>query len=81
MHCPERLARVLDDRQAMAPGQRLEGRHLGGVAEDVNRQQRPRAPAHRGRGGGRLEVQRDGVDVGEHRPRALVDGGVGGGHE
>ena len=35
----ERLAGVLDDRQAHA----LEGRHVGGVAEDVDRQQRRRA--------------------------------------
>ena len=35
----ERLAGVLDDRQAEA----LERRHVGGVAEDVDRQQRRRA--------------------------------------
>ena len=35
----ERLAGVLDDRQA----ERLEGRQVGRVAEDVDRQQRRRA--------------------------------------
>ena len=73
----ERLARVLDDRQA----EPLERREVGGVAEDVHRQQRRRALRDRRRGGVRVEVQRHRVDVGEHGPRALVHGHVGAGHE
>ena len=68
----ERLAGVLDDRQPEA----LEGRQIGGVAEDVDRQQRRRARRDRRRGRGRIEVQRARVDVGEHGPRALEDRGV-----
>ena len=73
----QRLAGVLDDRHAQA----LEGRQVGRVAEDVHRQQRRRAIGDRGRGGVGVEVQGHGVDVGEHRPRALVDRHVGAGHE
>ena len=74
----ERLAGVLDDRQARSA---LERGHVGRVAEDVHRQQRRRALGHRRRGGLRVEVQRHRVDVGEHRPRALVQHGVGRGDE
>ena len=73
----ERLARVLDDRQP----EPLERTEVGGVAEDVHRQQRRRAVGDRRRGGVRVEVERDRVDVGEHGPGALVHGHVGAGHE
>ena len=73
----ERLAGVLDDRQA----EPLERRQVGREAEDVHRQQRLRALRDRGRGGRRVEVERDRVDVGEHRPRALVEHRVGRGDE
>ena len=74
MERPERLAGVLDDRQAVA----LERRDVGRVAEDVDRQQSRGAPADHRRRGGRVEAQRDRVDVGEHRPRGLVDRRIGG---
>ena len=47
---PERLTGVLDDRQTVPRGDRLERRQVGRVAEDVHRQQRPRALGH-GRSG------------------------------
>ena len=72
VHGAERLAGVLDDRQA----ERLERRQVGGEAEDVDGQDRRRARRDRGRRGRRVEVQRARVDVGEDRPRALVDRGV-----
>ncbi len=59
----------------------LEGGHVGRVAEDVHRQQRPRALGDGGRGGLRIEVERHRVDVREHRPRPLVERGVGRGDE
>jgi hypothetical protein len=73
----ERLAGVLHDREAVA----LERGHVGRVAEDVHGQQRARAPRDRGRRGVRVQVERDGVDVGEHRSRALVENRVGRGDE
>ena len=65
---PERLARVLHDRQP----QPLERRNLGGIAEHVHGQER-RRPLRDGNGRSvGIEVQRDRVDVGEHGSRALV---------
>ena len=57
----ECLAGILDDRQP----ELLERRDVGGVAEDVDRKQRRRAVGDRGGRGGRVEVQRDRIDVGE----------------
>jgi hypothetical protein len=77
VHGAERLAGVLDDRQPVA----LEGRHVGGIAEDVHGEERGRArPDRRGRRR-RVEVQRQRVDVGEDRARALVQDRVGRGDE
>src|SRR3712207_3309096 len=59
----------------------FEGGQVGGVAEDVHRQQRRRA---RRDGGGRragIEVQRDRVDVGEDRRGALEEDAVRARHE
>jgi len=66
----ERLTGVLDDREAVAGRQLLERGHVGGVAEDVDRQQRAGSLGDDGGGGLRVEVERQRVDVGEHRPRA-----------
>jgi hypothetical protein len=77
VHRAERLAGVLDDRQAVA----LQGRRVGRVAEDVHRQQCARAVGDRRRGRRRVEVQRDRVDVHEHRARPLVEHGVRRGDE
>ncbi len=81
VHRAECLAGVLDEPQVMALRKRLEGGHRGGVAEDVHRQQRARVLGDRGSRGLRVEVERDGIDVGEDRPRALIQRDVGGGHE
>ena len=77
VHRAERLAGVLDDREAVA----LQRRHVGRVAEDVDGQQRARAPVIAAAAARRVEVERDRVDVGEHRPRALVEDRVRRGDE
>ena len=73
----ERLTRVLDDRQAKS----LERAEVGGVAEDMHRQQRGGALGDRRRRRVRVEVERDRVDVGKDRAGALVDHDVGAGDE
>ena len=77
VHGAERLAGVLDDRQAEA----LERREVGRVAEDVDRQQRRRALGDRRGRGLRVDVQRHRVDVREDGPRALEQADVGAGDE
>ena len=77
----ERLAGVLEDAEAVLAGQRLQLRHRRRVAEDVDRQQADGALADRGGGGGRVEVERLLLDVGEDRPRPLVEQAVGRGDE
>jgi hypothetical protein len=77
VHRTQRLAGVLDDRQAEC----LERGHVGRIAEDVHRQQRRGPLGHRRRGGGGIEVERHRVDVDEHRPGALVEDHVRRGHE
>ncbi len=47
----------------------------------MHRQHRLRALCDGGLGGLRVEVQRNGVNVGEHGPRALINGGIGRSHE
>ena len=73
VHGAQRLAGVLDDRQAHA----LEGGQVGRVAEDVHRQQRGGAVGDGGRRRVGIEVQGARVDVGEDRPRPLEEHGVG----
>ena len=63
---PERLRRVLDDRDA-EPGQRVE---VGRTAEQMHRHDRPRPLGHLGGDVLGIDVQRDRVDVGEDRCRA-----------
>src|SRR3712207_7045644 len=53
----------------------------GRRAEDVHGQQRLRAVGDRGAGRVGIEVERVGVDVGEHRPGALVERDVRAGDE
>ena len=77
----ERLTGVLHDPQSSLLGQRLEGRHVGRVAEDVHGQQPRRAVGHGGGGGRGVEIERAGVDVAEHRPGVLVQETVGRSHE
>ena len=73
VHRPERLASVLHDGDPRPGGELLQRVQIGGVAEDVNRQKRSRARAHRRLRRVRVDVQGHGVDVGEHRPRTLVE--------
>jgi hypothetical protein len=73
----QRLAGILDDRQA----ELLERRHVGRIAEHMNGEQRGGASGDRRRGRRRIQVQGDRIDVGEHRARSLVQGDVGRGHE
>ena len=77
----DRLAGVLEDAEATGGGQLLQLRHRRRVAEDVDRQDSPGALAGSGRGGLRVEVERDRVDVAEDRARALVEQAVGRGDE
>ena len=77
----ERLAGVLEDAEAAARGERLQLRHRRRVAEDVDGQDAGRALPDRGLGGGRVEVQRLGIDVAEDRAGALVEQAVGRGDE
>ena len=73
---PERLRRVLDDRQA----ERLQLVDGGGTAEEVHRHDRLRARGDPARDVGGVEVERDRIDVGEDRrgadPRDRLRGGV-----
>ncbi len=78
MRRAERLAGVLHDPEAALGGQALERRQVGGVAEDVHRQQPRRALAHRCGRGRRVDVQRALVDVAEHRAGVLEQHAVGG---
>ena len=62
-------------------GDRLESVHVGGIAEDMHRQKRPRTLGYGRLRGLGIEVKGDRVDVGEHRPSPLVQSHVGGRHE
>ena len=74
----ERLAGVLDEREAV-PFAELDQRvELARVAEDVDRDDRLRPLGDRRLDRGRVEVVRARVDVREHRRRALVDRAVRG---
>ncbi|GBD46528.1 hypothetical protein HRbin41_01356 [bacterium HR41] len=77
----ERLAGVLDDPQAVRPGEILETPHVGGVAEDVHRQKAGRARADGGACGVRIDVERHRIDVAENRLGALVEDAVRRGDE
>ncbi len=68
------LRRVFDDRHA----ERQQGVDLRGAAEEVHRQDGAGARRDRGGDRGGIQVQRDGIDVGEHRPRADAHDGLGG---
>ena len=65
-----RLAAVLDDGQMMAIGYRLDGRHVGGLSVQVDRQDgaRPRSDGVFDRR--RIDGQAGRIDVGEDRARA-----------
>ena len=81
VHRAERLARVLDQRDAVLLAERDQRVVLGRIAEDVDGDERLRARCDRGFHRRRIEVQRARIDVGEHRCRALIDRTVGGGDE
>ena len=63
----ERLRRVLDQGQAVAVGQLAERRQIDRLAEQVHDHDRPRAVGDRRLDRIRVEVERVGSDVGEHR--------------
>jgi hypothetical protein len=73
----ERLARILDQREAVRRGDLAQRFELARVAEDVDGDDRARARRDGRLDRGRVEVERVGIDVGEHRRRALVDEAVG----
>ena len=73
---PERLAGVLDEAEAALLGERLEGRDLGRVAEDVHRQETRGRLADRCLGGSGVDVERDRVDVAEDRLHVLEEQAV-----
>ncbi len=77
----ERLARVLDQDEAVLLGERAERVELARVAEDVDGDDPLRPRRDRRLDRGRIEVHRPLVDVGEHRRRTLVDEAVGRGDE
>jgi hypothetical protein len=62
----ERLARVVDQRKAVAAGDRAELVELTRVAVDVHGDDRLRPLGDRGLDGGGIEIERPPVDVGEH---------------
>ena len=72
----ERLARVLDQHDAVTLADRDQLVVLRRVAEDVDRDERLRLRRDRGLDRRRVEVERARVDVREHRSRALVDRAV-----
>ena len=63
----ERLRRVLDQRQAVAVGQLAERRQVDRLAEQVHDHDRSSAIGDRRLDGVRVEVERVGSDVDEHR--------------
>ncbi len=73
----ERLARVVDQREAVLRRNRADLVELARIAVDVDRDDRLRARRDRRLDRGGIHVQRPRVDVGEHRSRALVDEAVG----
>ena len=77
----ECLARILDEREAVSLAELAQRIELARIAEDVHGHDRLCALGDRGCDGGRIEVVRARVDVGEHRHRTLVDRTVRGGDE
>ena len=77
VHRTERLAGILDDRQAMPGGDPLEGDHVGGKPKMCTGSSAlvRSLSAASAASGSRLSVTR--VDVGEHRPGALIERHVG----
>ena len=77
----ERLAAVLDHRDAVLLAEWEQLVVLRRVAEDVDGDDRLRPRRDRGLDRGRIEVERVGVDVGEDRRRPFVDRAVRRGDE
>ena len=78
---PERLARILDEHEVVPLAELPQLVELARIAEDVDRDDRPRAVRDRSLDRGRVEIQRALVDVREHGRRAFVDEAVGGSDE
>ena len=64
------LGRVLDQRQVVPCGDRLERAHVSGLAVQVHRQNRLGPRGDCGLGGPRIEREPRRIDVGEHRASA-----------
>ena len=71
------LGGVFDHREPSSLGERVDRVHVSGEPVQVDRDDRPGARRHTPRGVGPIEVVGDGVDVGEHRGRPLVQDGLG----
>jgi hypothetical protein len=71
-----RLARVLDDRQAVLGGDLGKRRHVGRLAEEMHRDDRARARGDLPLDAGRVDGVVDRVDVGEARRGAGVENAV-----
>jgi hypothetical protein len=67
---------VLDDLELVLPRQRHQLVHFAGPPREVNRHDGTRALAQLGSHLNRIDVQRAGVDVGQHRRRPGVNDGV-----
>ena len=78
---PEGFAGVLDQRQPVAVGDRAQLVELTRIAEHVDRHDRARALRDRRLHRARVEVERDGINVGEDRIRAFEDEAVRRSHE
>jgi hypothetical protein len=76
-----RLRRVLDQREAVPVGDLAERRQVGGLAAQVDGDDGPGALGDRRVDRGRVDVERCGIDVGEHRPGARAGNRLGGGIE
>ena len=66
----DRLRGILDDGDCRPPGQLHDRIHIGALAEQMDRQNRLRACAHRRGHRDRVDIERLAVDVHEHGPRA-----------